>query len=166
MISNISFSNRSNDKRKLGIKELEDFIKQNFELSTDKAINSYLQNITVLSDITQPPYLRKAALLCYTTLAHMLKQIPNIPNSVVQLLIRNAITFFKDNDSKIVCSAAECLYNLMKYYSDIILLFFEDVFEGLFLIVVNQDNEVRSIAQNLDSYLKEILNFKFQSNNM
>jgi hypothetical protein len=95
-----------------------------------------------------------------------LKQIPNLANDIILLLFRNAIHFFKDNDSKIVCAAAECLYNLMKYYSEIICLIFEEIFEGLFLIVVNQDNEVRSIAQNLDSYLKEIVNYKFQSNTL
>ena len=54
----------------------------------------------------------------------------------------------------------------MKYYSDVLIYFFTEVFEGLFLIVVNQDNEVRSIAQNLDSFLKEIVNYKFQTNSM
>src|SRR5690348_13364481 len=99
-----------------------------------------MKSIRLLSDISQPQYIRKTAFLCYTTLAHLLKQIPDLPNVIILLLFRNAIAFFKDNDSKIVCSAAECLYNLMKYYSETIIFFFDEIFEGLFLIVVNQDN--------------------------
>jgi hypothetical protein len=166
--SMISISNlhRSNDKRKQGIKELEDYIKTSYDLTTEKSINTFLTEVTNLSDVSQPQYIRKAAFLCYNTLAHLLKQIPDLSKDIIHILIRNAINFFKDNDSKIVCSAAECLYNLMKYYSDVILQHFEEVFEGLFLISVNQDHEVKSIAQTLDSYLKEIVNYKFQTNNM
>jgi hypothetical protein len=122
--------------------------------------------VAILSDQSQPQYIRKASFVCYNTLAHLLKQLPNVPQPIIHLLLKNALSYFKDNDSKIVSSAAECLYNLMKYYSDVVLHFFKEVFEGMFLIVVNQDNEVRSIAQNLDSYLKEIVNYKFQTNSM
>ena len=54
----------------------------------------------------------------------------------------------------------------MKYFSDDILMFFDDIYEGFFLITVNREPEVRVIAKNLDSLLKEIVNFKFQANQL
>jgi hypothetical protein len=54
----------------------------------------------------------------------------------------------------------------MKYYPDLIIKFFNDIFEGLLLINVNLDQEVRTLAQNLDSLLKEVINFTFQGNQL
>jgi hypothetical protein len=70
----------------------------------------------------------------------------------------------KDNDAKVVCAAAESLYNIMKYYPNLVIPYFSELFEGLLLINVNPDSEVRNLAHNLDSLMKEIINFKFQDN--
>ncbi len=144
--------------------ELEEYITQNYNINDEVSIGKFINLIKSLSDISQPQYMRRAAFLCYTVLARLMKDNMNL--NVVHILIKNTISYFKDNDSKVVFSAAECLYNILKYFSDNLLIFFDDIYEGFFLITVNREPEVRIIAKNLDSLLKEIVNFKFQANQL
>jgi len=85
---------------------------------------------------------------------------------IISVITGNILSNFKDNDPKVVCSAAESLYNIMKYFPDFIMNSFNDIFKGLLLITVNPDQEVRTLANNLDSLLKEIVNFSFQDNQL
>lgn len=85
---------------------------------------------------------------------------------IISIITKNILSNFKDNDPKVVCSAAESLYNIMKYFPDFIMYSFNDIFKGLLLITVNPDQEVRTLANNLDSLLKEIVNFSFQDNQL
>jgi hypothetical protein len=145
--------------------ELEAYIKENFQINSEQSILSFLEMIKPLCDISQPQNIRKAGFLCFTVLSRLLKDA-NLNMNMLHTLIISIIIYFRDNDTKIVLSAAECLYNIMKYYQDVILTFFNDIFEGFFLIVVNQEPEVREIMKTLDSFLKEIVNFKFQANQL
>ena len=144
--------------------ELEEYIKQNFNVNDEGSIGKFINLIKSLCEISQPQYMRRAAFLCYTVLARLMKNNKNL--NTIHILIKNTILYFKDNDSKVVFSAAECLYNILKYFSENILIFFNDIYEGFFLITVNREPEVRVIAKNLDSLLKEIVNFKFQTNQL
>ncbi len=126
-----------------------------------------------LSEATQPPIYRKAAFLGYTTLSNILKQnentsgfLENDISPIILINIQNILQSFKDNDSKVVYCAAESLYNIMKYFPNLIIQYFNEIFEGLLLINVNPDSEVRTLAQNLDSLLKEIVNFSLQDNQL
>ena len=85
---------------------------------------------------------------------------------IISVITGNILSNFKDNDPKVVGSAAESLYNIMKYFPDFIMNSFNDIFKGLLLITVNPDQEVRTLANNLDSLLKEIVNFSFQDNQL
>ena len=75
--------------------------------------------------------------------------------------VANLVENLKDNDNKIVYSSAESLYNLLKYINNEIILYFDSLFEGLLLIKVNQDEEVKLISENFDSFLKESINLLF-----
>ncbi len=143
------------------------------KFNSNDSLNSAIKAFKSLSDPVQPQYIRRAAYLCFTTLANILKQHENSSDmnekdisSIIYLTIQNIIQSFKDNDAKIVYSAAESLYNIMKYFPNLVIHFFNDIFEGLLLISVNPDSEVRSLAQNLDSLLKEIVNFTLQDNQL
>jgi hypothetical protein len=146
--------------------ELEAYIKENFTINSEQSIAIFLDMVKPLCDISQPQYIRKAGFLCFTALSRLLRQVKDLNLNVLHSLIKSIISYFRDNDVKIVLSASECLYNIMKYYQDEILKFFEDLFQGFFLIVVNQEPEVRAIMKTLDSFLKEIVNFKFQANQL
>lgn len=137
------------------------------------SLKSAIKAIKILSDSAQPQYIRKAAFLCYTTVANMMKHHQNFSTmtekelaSTIYIIIQNLLTCFKDNDAKVVCAASESLYNVMKYFPQLVILFFNDIFEGLLLINVNPDSEVRTLAQNVDSLLKEIINFTLQDNQL
>ena len=157
---------RSNDKRKIGVKELEAFIKENVNLKSDASLVTFIKSLKNLADVSMPYYIRKASFLGFTTLSSILRQINNDYTTICHLIILNILFYFKDNDVKIVCAAAESLYNIMKYFPALVIQYFNDIFEGLLLINVNPDQEVRNLAQNLDSLLKEIINFSFQDNQM
>ncbi len=122
--------------------------------------------------MTQPQNVRRAAFLGYTTLSIILKHKENneyLKENILALIftiVGNILANFKDNDAKIVYSAAESLFNIVKYFSQLVIYFFNEVFEGLLLINVNPDLEVRSIAQNLDSQLKEIVTTILQDSQM
>ncbi len=126
-------------------------------------INKIIAEFKFLSEVTQPQNVRRAAFLGYTTLSIIIKQNENnefMKDNIIALIftiVGNILTSFKDNDAKIVYSASESLFNIVKYFTPLVIYFFNEVFEGLLLINVNPDLEVRSIAQNLDSQLKEIV---------
>ena len=161
------------------MKELDLYIRYHLSLKPDESIPSLIKSFKELSDVSQPQNVRRAAFLCYTTLANIIKQeheklIKEYHNenffkdisSLIYSIIQNLLINFKDNDSKIVCSAAESLYNIMKYFPELVINYFNEIFEGLLLVNVNQDQEVRTLAQNLDSSLKEIVNYSFQDNKL
>jgi len=125
-----------------------------------------------LADSLQVQNTRRASFLGLTTLAIIIKHAEkndsireNVPQ-LVESILDIILSTFRDNDAKIVYSAAESLYNMMKYFGHLVILFFNDIFEGLLLINVNPDTEVRTIAQNLDSLLKEIVNFSILDNKL
>ena len=131
-------------------------------------IHKLISEFKNLSEVSQPQNVRRAAFLGFTTLAYIIKQnesdeqIKENMTAVVFTIVANILVSFKDNDAKIVYSASESLFNIMKYFSHLVIYFFNEIFEGLLLINVNPDPEVRAIASNLDSQLKEIVNFTLQ----
>ncbi len=131
-------------------------------------MNKVIAEFKILSEVLQPQNVRRAAFLGYTTLAIIIKHNESVEilkenlTAIIFTIVANILVSFKDNDAKIVYSAAESLFNIMKYFNHLVIYFFNEIFEGLLLINVNPDPEVRSLAQNLDSQLKEIVNFTLQ----
>lgn len=154
------------------MKELDLYIRNNYNFNSWESLNSLLAALKSLSDVSQPQYIRRAAFLGYTTLANIMKRYDDEEDSdsvvirTISMIIKNIIACFKDNDPKVVCSAAESLYNIMKYFSIYIIKYFQDIFEGLLLLSVSTDAEVRTLAQSLDDLLKEVINFTFQDNQL
>jgi hypothetical protein len=164
------------------MKELDQFIKSNVNLYSMESIHSIISIFKSLSDVSQPQYIRRAAFLGYSQLANIIKLSENELEenagkkstgvikidslATVCIITQNILNHLKDNDAKVVCSAAETLYNIMKYFPHYVINLFNDIFKGLLLIHVNPDQEVRTLAQNLDSLLKEIINFSFQDNQL
>ena len=68
----------------------------------------------------------------------------------------------KDNDNKIILSAAQCIYNIMVEFNQYVLMNFNDFFDGLLTLVTVDDPEIKNIAENLDSSLKGVINYSFQ----
>ncbi len=54
----------------------------------------------------------------------------------------------------------------MKYINDDLISHFFPIFEGLLLIKVNQEQDVKLIAENIDSLLKESVVFIFQDTDL
>jgi len=46
------------------------------------------------------------------------------------------------------------------------MIHFNAIFEGLLLIKVNQEQDIKLISENIDSLLKESINFIFQDNRL
>ena len=72
------------------------------------------------------------------------------------------LTSLKDNDKKIIYSAAQCMYNIVVYFNPYVLMNFNDLFDGLLILVKINDNEIKDLADNLDSSLKGVINYSFQ----
>lgn len=155
------------------MKELDSYIRANYNFNSFESLNSLIKSLKVLSDTSQPQYIRKASFLGYTTLANIIKSnfrgeeaANEDALKILDIIINNVVVCFKDNDNKIVCAAAECLYNTMKYFSDATLKYFNDIFSNLLLLTANPDPEVKILAQSIDELLKETINYKFQDNNL
>ncbi len=46
------------------------------------------------------------------------------------------------------------------------MIYFNSIFEGLLLIKVNQEQDVKLISENIDGFLKESINFILQDNHL
>jgi hypothetical protein len=154
------------------MKELDLYFRTNYNFDSFESLQNLLKSLKYLSDTSQPQYIRKASFLGYTTLANIIKcnlkgdEISEDSMLILVTIINNVVSCFKDNDNKIVCAAAECLYNIMKYFSDATLKYFNDIFSSLLLLTSNPDSEVKILAQSIDELLKETINYKFQDNQL
>jgi hypothetical protein len=80
--------------------------------------------------------LRKASFIGFLSIANFLLNYENISSNTIYLLIQPLISSFKDNDPKIIVDAANTLIKILKNYHKVVLKFFNEIFEGLLIVIV------------------------------
>ena len=90
------------------------------------------------------------------------KEVEVCHTKLLDEIMKCILASLKDNDTKIVYSAAQCMYNIVVYFNPYVLMNFNDLFDGLLLLVKIKNSEIKDLADNLDSSLKGVINYSFQ----
>ena len=161
---------RNQEKKKEGMLQLENFFKNQLTKYSDddKKLLTYINLFKNYGESSQPLQTRKNSFLGYLSLINAIKKESKENNSktihseLISAIMDNLILNLKDNEPKIVSSAAEVIYNIMNGFKDYVLFNFEKFLDSLLTLVTINDQDVKGIAQNLDSSLKGVINFSFQ----
>ena len=148
--------------------KLETFLYNQIKDDND---DNYIQYIKFFRSLSESSHLineRKGALLGYYSIVNVIKRISDEKDVVMchtkllDELMKCIIISLKDNDNKIILSAAQCMYNIMIFFNPYVLTNFNDFFDGLLTLVTIDDPEIKDIADNFDSSLKGVINYSFQ----
>jgi len=148
--------------------KLETFLYNQIKDDND---DNYIQYIRFFRSLSESSHLineRKGALLGYYSIVNVIKRISDekglemCHTKLLDELIKCIIISLKDNDNKIVLSAAQCMYNIMIFFNPYVLTNFNDFFDGLLTLVTIDDPEIKDITDNFDSSLKGVINYSFQ----
>ena len=159
--------------------KLESFLYNQIKDKSDQITIQYIDQFHSLSESSHLINERKGALLGYFCIVNIIKKLNDenkneeskeeeskkgviIHIKLLDKLMEYIISSLKDNDPKIVYLAAQCLYNIMLFFKSYALKNFKDFYDALLTLVTVEDQEVKEIADNLDSSLKGIINYYFQ----
>lgn len=147
------------------MEELEKYLSSQFNPFNQTQINNSLLSFKTLCESYQPTTVRKSGFLGYLCFMSVLSKA-NIEEGIITALLNNIINdlliFLQDNDSKIISACAECLFYIMKFFKEYVLTHFNKFLEGLLILFTVQSAEIKTIATNLDSFLKSVINFLIQ----
>ena len=147
---------------------MEAFLYDQIKDDNDDYYIKYILNFRSLSESSHLINERKGALLGYYSIVNVIKRICKekgveiCHTKLLDELMKCLKISLKDNDNKIILSAAQCIYNIMVEFNQYVLMNFNDFFDGLLTLVTIDDLEIKNIAENLDSSLKGVINYSFQ----
>ena len=149
--------------------KLESFLYNQIKDENDENYIKYISIFRSLSESTHLINERKGGILGYFSIVNVIKRISDekgvetCHTKLLDEIMKYIILSLKDNDNKIVLSAAQCMYNIMVFFNSYVLTNFNDFFEGLLILVtIVDDSEIKDMADNFDSSLKGIINYSFQ----
>ena len=148
--------------------KLESFLYNQIKDEKDENYIKYISTFRLLSESSHFINERKGALLGYYSIVKVIKRISEQKGvevchiKLLDELMKCLKICLKDNDNKIIASAANCMYNIMTYFNSYVLINFNDFFDGLLTLVTVDDTEIKEIAKSLDNSLKGIINYSFQ----
>ena len=148
--------------------KLESFLYNQIKDENDE---NYIKYISIFRSLSESSHLineRKGGILGYYCVVNVIKRICDekgvdiCHTKLLDELMKCIIMSLKDNDNKIVLSAAQCMYNIMVFFNPYVLTNFNDFFDGLLTLVTIEDPEIKDMSDNFDSSLKGIINYSFQ----
>ena len=148
--------------------KLESFLFSQIKDENDEKYIKYIAKFRSLADSSHLAIERKGAILGYFSIVNVIKKICTekeveiCHTKLLDELMKSIVFSLKDNDNKIILSAAQCMYNIMVYFNPYVLMNFNDFFDGLLTIVTIDDPEIKDMADNFDSSLKGVINYSFQ----
>ena len=140
--------------------KLESFLYNQIKDKSDDITIEYIKTFRSLSETSHLINERKGALFGYISIVNVIKKIKDEKNEelehtkLLDELMKCLLITFKDNDNKLVVSAAQCMYNIIHNFKSYILINFKDFFDGLLILVTIDDPEVKEITNSLDNLLK------------
>eukprot|EP00808_Paulinella_micropora_P021266 g7775.t1 len=149
--------NRSYDKRKQGALETDQIVKALVAQNTKEANERLVQIIAVLTkdfaNSTQANY-RKGGLIALAATSIALMQDAA---DYLEILIPPVLKCFDDPESRVRYYACEALYNMTKVARNAMLVYFNELFDGLCKLYADPDIEVKNGAQLLNSLVKDVV---------
>jgi len=150
-----NLSDRLYEKRKNAALEIEQLIKDLMRGKNFQGIDAVLHVlIKDFAESTQANF-RKGGLIGLAAAAVGLASMNS--NTYLQQLVPPVLVCFADQDSRVRYYACESLYNIAKVARADIILFFNDLFDGLCKLSSDPDPNVKNGAQLLDRLVKDIV---------
>ena len=152
------------EKKKIGLKELENFIK-------DKKVNQNLEKIiksinkAILDkNLNYRNLILKGEFNFFYNLFFILNKFENIPNEIYFLIIQPLFEFIKenDNDIKIIIKCVNTLLSILKIKQNIYVNYFKEFFNILIVLKINLNQEIRICGNSIDEFLKECVGNYYQ----
>jgi len=150
-----NLADKSYEKRKTAAVEIEHLVRQ---LSTQPGSGQYINSIisTLVADYTfsAQPNSRKGGLIGLSSIAIALL---HHSTPYLELILPPVLRCFVDQDPRVRYYACEALYNIAKICRADILLYINELFDGLCKLTADQDADVRAACMLLDRLLKDIV---------
>ena len=152
------------EKKKIGLKELENFIK-------DKKVNQNLEKIiksinkAILDkNLNYRNLILKGEFNFFYNLFFILNKFENTPNEIYFLIIQPLFEFIKenDNDIKIIIKCVNTLLSILKIKQNIYVNYFKEFFNILIFLKINLNQEIRICGNSIDEFLKECVGNYYQ----
>jgi len=151
-----NLGDRSDEKRKQAALEIEQFVKSLGAPSaaTQERVNTVIS--TLVSDflLSYQPNMRKGGLIGLSAVTIALL---DSAGSYLTRLLPPVLRCFLDQEPRVRYYACEALYNIAKVVRGQLLLFFNEVFDGLCKLCADSDADVRAAAALLDRLVKDIV---------
>lgn len=93
---------------------------------------------------------------------HVLKSFQNVPPNIYFILIEPLMSFFKEQEPKVIVASAKALIKLIKNITKVVLTYFTNFFDSIIILKLNPDQDVRNSGNALDEFLKDSLGNSFQ----
>ena len=172
LISNLCINNKVNsiyrtqEKRSLGAKELEIYIKPYANADDNYTILastvSFIKRQILEQSSPYRPIVLKGDFNIFFTLFHILKGYQNVPPNIYFSLVEPIISLFKEQEPRLIVASAVTLIKLIKNNTKVVLAYFTSFFDSLILLKLNPDQDVRNSGNALDEFLKDSLGNSFQ----
>jgi vacuole morphology and inheritance protein 14 len=145
---------RSNEKRKNAALEVEALIKSLQDANNVVVVQNIIELLSRDFCTSMNSNYRKGGLVGLAAAAIGLMQNSR---AFLPVLLPPVLHCFDDPESRVRYYACESLYNIAKVSRQGILLFFNQIFEGLTKVIADVDVDVKNGAQLLDRLIKDIV---------
>ena len=160
------FFDKSQERRNQASKDLDNYLKQHVSLHNQtQTLKEIVISIKRFLFETTSPYrqiISKGDMSIFFPIFHSLRSFQNVDPSIYFTLIEPLLSFFKEQEPKLIVISANTLIKLLKNLNKVVLTYFTYLFDCLILLKENPDQEVRNSGNALDEFLKNSLGTSFQ----
>ena len=158
---------KSSEKKSLGIKQLEIFMKNYYNITNSKERFTKTMNF-IKKEIFDNSSFRQniihGDMSIFISLFSILKTNEIKDDKIYYNIIEPLLNFATDSDIKLVTNAITTLIKIIKGNKQFILKNFNKLFECLIILSLSHENEIRNCGNALDELLKDEIGNLFQEN--
>ena len=158
---------KSSEKKSLGNKQLEIFMKNYYNITNSKERFTKTMNF-IKKEIFDNSSFRQniihGDMSIFISLFSILKSNEIKDDKIYYNIIEPLLNFATDSDIKLVTNAITTLIKIIKGNGEFILKNFNKLFECLIILSLSHENEIRNCGNALDELLKNEIGYFFQEN--
>ncbi|KAL0237661.1 hypothetical protein PCE1_001055 [Barthelona sp. PCE] len=150
-----ALADRAYERRKAAANELAALVQQLVEKERFGIIDSLIETLTVDFCMSNSLNSKKGGVMGIGSIAIGLGE--DFITDYLIRLVSPCVQLFRDQDSRVRYFAAESVYNIVNSGDLYSLCFFNDLFEGLLILVIDPDVAVQNGARYLDKLLRDLI---------
>lgn len=160
------FFDKSQDRRTQASKDLDTYLKQKVnprdQTHSLKDISTSIKKLLFDPSAPYRQLISKGDMSIFFPIFHSFRSFPHPDPSIFFTLIEPLLSFFKEQEPKLIVICASTLIKLLKNLNKVVLTYFTYLFECLVLLKENPDQDVRNCGNALDEFLKDSLGSSYQ----